>query len=194
MKEGVSMTSIPYSVLRRGMHIVRDSRLYLVVDHEARTHGNLSSTLRIWLKNHRTGAITDHRVHPEERVEEAFLERRPVTFLYRIADRFVFMDDESFDQHELRAEFLGDQLGFVNENQTATLVLHNEKPIALELPPLVELTVRETEPGVRSATASAAPKPAILETGLRVTIPQFVKVGDVVVIDTRTAEYAGRVR
>jgi elongation factor P len=155
---------------------------------------NLPSKLRIWLKNLRTGAVTDHRVHPEDRAEEAYLDHRPVTFLYRDGRQFVFMDEESFDQHELSAEFIGEHRGFLKETHPATLILFNDRPIALELPPTVELTVSETEPGVRSATASAVNKPATLETGLRVNVPQFVNVGDVVVIDTRTGEYTGRVR
>jgi elongation factor P len=188
------MASIPYSDLRRGTHIVRDGQLYLVVDHELRTPGNLPSKLRIWLKNRRTGAVTDHRVHPEDRVEEAFLESRTVQFLYRDGANFVFMDEESFDQHELSVAFVGARADFLKENESATLIIFNDRPVALELPPTVKLAVRETEPSVRSATASAVTKPAILETGLRVTVPQFVSVGDVVVIDTRTVEYTGRVR
>ena len=188
------MASIPYSDLRRGTHIVRGGHLYLVVDHERRTPGNLPSKFRIWLKNFRTGAVTDHRVHSEDRVEEAFLEFRSVQFLYRDGSHFVFMDEESFDQHELLVDFVGSRADYLKENVSATLVLFKDRPVALELPTTVELAVRETEPGVRGATASAVPKPAILETGLRVTVPQFVTVGDVVVIDTRTGEYAGRVR
>lgn len=186
--------AIPYSDLRRGAHIVRDGQLYRVVDHELRTPGNLPSKFRIWLKNFRTGAVTDHRVRSDDRAEEAFLESRPATFLYRDGNDFVFMDAESFDQHALSAELVGDRAGFLRENAPATLVLFNDRPIAIELPATVELTVRETEPGVRGATASAVPKPATLETGLRVSVPQFVTVGDVVAIDTRTGEYTGRVR
>ncbi|MBP3957519.1 hypothetical protein J8F10_19910 [Gemmata sp. G18] len=106
----------------------------------------------------------------------------------------MFMDEESFDQHELPPGFVGDRTGFLTEGGAATLVFFDDRPLALELPPTVELIVRETEPGVRAATASAVTKPATLETGLRVTVPQFVNVGDRVVIDTRTGEYSGRVR
>lgn len=188
------MALVSYSDLRRGVHIVFDGQLCQVVEREHRTPGNLPSKLRIWLKNLRTGAVTDHRVHPEGRVEEAFLDSRPVRFLYRDGERFVFMDEESFDQHELLAGFVGDQAGYLKEDQLATLVLHGERPVTLDLPPTVELAVRETSPGVRAATASPVPKPAVLETGLRVTVPQFVEEGEVVIVDTRTCEYVGRVK
>ncbi|HEY1191460.1 MAG TPA: elongation factor P [Gemmata sp.] len=188
------MASVPYSALRRGAHVVRDGHLYQVVDHELRTPGNLPSKLRLWLKNLRTGAVTDHRVHPEDRVEEAFLESRAVRFLYRDGEHLVFMDEESFGQHELPPGFVGEHIGFLVEGALATLVFFNDKPLALELPPTVELAVRETEPGVRAATASAVTKPAVLITGLKVTVPQFVNIGDTVVIDTRSGAYAGRVR
>jgi elongation factor P len=188
------MASVPYSELRRGAHIVRDGQLYLVVDHELRTPGNLPSKLRIWLKNLRTGAVTDHRVRSEERVEEAFLDPRAVQLLYRTGTDFVFMDQSSFDQHELPAALVGAAARFLKENGSASLILFNGRPVALELPTTVELTVVETEPGLRGATASAVTKPAVLETGLRVTVPQFVNVGDRVVIDTRTSAYTGRAR
>lgn len=188
------MASIPYSDLRRGMHVVRDGQVYHVIDNERRTPGNLPSKLRIWLKNVRTGAVLDHRVHPEDRVEEAFLEPRTAKLLYRDGSNIVFMDEESFDQYELPPDFVGSHAGFLKEDVTATLVFFSDRPIALELPATVELSVRETEPGVRGATASAVNKPAVLETGLRLTVPQFVNAGDAVVIDTRTGEYAGRVR
>ncbi|QJW92768.1 elongation factor P [Frigoriglobus tundricola] len=188
------MASIPYSDLRRGAHVVRDGQLYSVVDHELRTPGTLPSKLRIWLKSRRTGAVTDHRVHPEDRVEEAVLETRSVRFIYRTGDHFVFMDEESFDQHELPAPFVAAGANFLKENAAAELIVFNDRPVALELAATVELTVRETEPVVRGGTASVVTKPALLETGLRVTVPQFVCAGDVVVIDPRTAKYAGRVR
>lgn len=188
------MASVPYSDLRRGAHVVRDGQLYSVVDHELRTPGNLPSKLRIWLKSLRTGAVTDHRVRPEDRVEEAFLETREVQFIYRTGDRFVFMDEKSFDQYELPRLFVGAGASFLKENGSAELIVFNDRPVALELPATVELIVRETEPAVRGGTASVVTKPAVLETGLRVTVPQFVSAGDVVVVDTRTAKYAGRVR
>lgn len=126
------MASIPYSDLRRGAHVVRDGQLYLVVDHELRTPGNLPSKLRIWLKNRRTGAVTDHRVHPADRVEEAFLEPRTVQFLYRDGSHFVFMDEASFDQHELSAPFVGTRADFLNENTSATLILNEASRSLLE--------------------------------------------------------------
>jgi elongation factor P len=188
------MASVPYAELRRGMHVVRNGQLYQVVEYELRTPGNLPSKLRIWLKNLRTGAVTDHRVHPEDRVEEAFLDPRPVRFLYRDRDQFVFMDGETFDQIELAAGFVGGKAGYLKEGDPATVVTHDGRPVSLELPPTVELRVSETEPGIRGATATGSGKPAVLETGLCLVVPQFVAVGDLVIVDTRTGEYAGRAR
>jgi elongation factor P len=185
---------IAYSELRRGVIIVEDGQLFQVLDRDLKTPGNLPSKLRIKVKNLKNGFVNDKRVHPEDKVETAYLDTRPMQYLYKEGDEFVFMDNETFDQIHLNKEWVGEQMLFLKENDEVKVVMHEGKPLSLELPNTVELTVTETDPALKGATAAAQYKPATLETGLKISVPPFVSIGDVVAIDTRTGEYLSRVK
>lgn len=176
------------------MIIVEDGQLYQVMDRDLKTPGNLPSKLRLKLKNVKSGLVNDKRVHPEDKVEQAYLETRPMQYLYREGDDFVFMDKETFDQIHLSKEWVGEQMLYMKENDDAKVVFHEGKPLSLELPNTVELLVTETDPALKGATAAAQYKPATLETGLKISVPPFVGIGDVLSIDTRTGEYLGRAK
>ncbi|MBI4503939.1 MAG: elongation factor P, partial [Chloroflexi bacterium] len=109
-------------------------------------------------------------------------------------DTFHFMDTENFNQLALDLVQLGDDALYLVENTTLELLMHDDRPVAVELPPSVELRVAETEPGVRGDTASGGTKPAVMETGLKVQVPLFVNTGDVLRIDTRTGSYLVRAK
>lgn len=188
------MASIPYVDLRRGMIIVEDGQLLQVVDRDLKTPGNLPSKLRLRLKNLKTGLVNDKRVHPEDKVEQAYLDTRLMQYLYRDGDEFIFMDKETFDQIHLHKEWVGDQILYLKENEDARLVFFEGKPISLELPNTVDMKVTETEPSMKGATAQAQYKPATLETGLKITVPAFISIGDMVTVDTRTGEYLSRAK
>ena len=141
-----------------------------------------------------TGAVTPRRVRPDDKVEQAYLDKRPMQYLYQEGDGYVFMDNENYDQIHLAKEWVGDQILYMKENDNAQVVFYDGKPISLELPATVELKVVETEPSVKGATAAAQYKPATLETGLKITVPPFVNIGEVVAIDTRTGEYLSRAK
>jgi len=104
------------------------------------------------------------------------------------------MDKETFDQTTLSKEWVGEQILYLQENDDAQVTFYDGKPISLELPATVELRVTETEPSVKGATAAAQYKPATLETGLKITVPSFVGVGELIAVDTRTGEYLSRVK
>jgi elongation factor P len=188
------VASIAYSELRRGMIIIEEGQLFQVLDRDLKTPGNLPSKLRLKLKNVKTGFVNDRRVHPEDKVEQAYLETRPMQYLYREGDDFVFMDNETFDQIHLSKEWVGDQMLYMKENEEAKVTLYEGKPLSLELPNTVDLKVTETDPALKGATAAAQYKPATLETGLKVTVPPFISIGDMVSIDTRTGEYLSRAK
>lgn len=189
------MASIEYSQVRKGMVIVgEDGQLYTVVDRNLNTPGNWRAILQLKLKNLNTGAVTMNRVRPEDKVEQAYLDRREMEYIYQEGDGFVFMDSETFEQITLDKEWVGDQMLYLKENNKAHVVFYEGKPISLELPATVELKVVETEPSVKGATAAAQYKPATLETGLKITVPPFVNVGEIVAVDTRTGEYLSRVK
>ena len=189
------MASILYSEVRKGMVIVRDDgQLYYVVDRELRTPGNLPSKLTLKLKNIKTGFVTDQRVHPEDKVEQAYLEKREMQYLYKDSDGYVFMDTESYDQVTLSEDMVGDEMLFLKEENKIQVTFHDGKPLSVELPSQVELTVTETDPALKGATAAAQYKPATLETGLKIQVPPHIATGDKIIVDTRDGKYLGRVK
>jgi elongation factor P len=189
------MASILYSDVRKGMVIVGEGgQLFYCVDRDLRTPGNLPSKLTLKLKNLKTGYVTDQRVHPEDKVEQAYLDKREMQYLYKDTDGFVFMDTESYDQHTLPADMVADLMPYLKENDKAQMVLWEGKPLSLELPATVYLTVTDTEPSIKGATAQAQLKPATLETGLKIKVPPFISIGEKIAVDTRNGEYLSRVK
>jgi len=188
------VASINYSAVRKGMVIVEDGQLCYVVDRELKTPGNLPSKLWLTLKNLKTGYVSKTRVHPEDKVEQAYLDTRDMQYLYQEGDGYVFMDKETYDQITLSREWVGDLILYLKENDDAKVTFHDGKPISMEPPAMVELKVVDTEPSVKGATAAAQYKPAKLETGLKITVPPFINIGEVVQVDTRTGEYLSRAK
>jgi elongation factor P len=189
------VASAKFIDVRKGQVIVgEDGQLYAVVDREHITPGNWRAILNLKLKNLNTGSIAVSRVKPEDKVEVAYLERRKMQYLYQEGDGYVFMDNETFDQITLTKEWVGDQMLYMKENEEAQIIFFEGKPISLELPAMVELVVKETEPAVKGATAAAQYKPAILETGLKVTVPPFISIGEKIQVDTRSGEYLSRAK
>lgn len=189
------MASIEYSQVRKGMVIVGDGgQLYTVVERDLNTPGNWRAILQLKLKNLKTGSITINRVRPQDKVDTAYLDRREMQYLYKDGEDFVFMDSENYDQFQLDHELVGELMLFLKEGDKAHVVMYEGKPLSLDLPATVELKVTETEPSVKGATAAAQYKPATLETGLKITVPPFVGIGESVLVDTRTGEYLSRAK
>lgn len=189
------MASIEYVDVRRGMVLVsEDGQLLQCLDRDLNTPGNWRAILQLKLKNLKTGSITMNRVRPQDKVEVAYLEKRDFQYLYQEGDEYVFMDSETFDQAPLPKDLLADQMKYLRENDTVKLTMYEGKPLDLELPATVEHKVVDTEPSMKGATAQAQYKPATTETGLKVTVPPFIGIGDVIQIDTRTGEYLGRAK
>ena len=189
------MASTKFIDVRKGQVIVgEDGQLYAVVDREHITPGNWRAILNLKLKNLNTGSTAVNRVKPEDKVEVAYLERRKMQYLYQEGDDYIFMDQETFDQLPLSKEWVGDQMLYLKENDEAQVIMYEGKPISLELQAMVELVVKETEPAVKGATAAAQYKPAILETGLKVTVPPFISIGERIQVETRTGEYLSRAK
>jgi elongation factor P len=189
------VASTEYSAVRKGQVIVGDDKqLYYVVDRDLNTPGNWRAILNLKLKNLKTGAVTLSRVRPADKVEVAYLDRRHMQYLYQDGDGFVFMDNETYDQVTLSRDSVADLMAYLKEGNNAQVTFYDGKPISLDLPPTVELKIVETEPSVKGATAAAQTKPAVTDTGLKVTVPPFVGVGETIVVDTRTGEYLSRAK
>src|SRR5262245_27870813 len=155
-----------------------DGQLSYVVDRDLNTPGNWRAILQLKLKNLKTGAITEKRVRPQDKVEQAYLDKREMEYIYQDGDGYVFMDVETSDQITLSADWVGDEMLYLKENTKAHVTFYEGKPLFLDLPASVELKVMETEPSVKGATAAAQYKPALLETGLKITVPPFVNIGE----------------
>ena len=179
--------------LRKGLTLDLDGRLVKVLDYAHNKQGRGSAQVRMTLRDLRTGATTQQTVQAGARFTPVRLERQHVQYLYAEGDQHHFMDTETFDQIVLDERAVGDAIKFLKENDVVDLLTYNGEPIDLELPTAVNLTVAETDPGLRGDTASGATKPARLETGLVLTVPLFVNIGDTVKVDTRTGEYIERV-
>jgi elongation factor P len=178
--------------LRKGATIELDDQLWNIVDYEHIKIGRGGATVRLRLRNVRSGATVERTFPASAKFRRVFMDRRPVQFLYREDDTFYFMDTENFNQVALGADQLGDDANYLVENMQLELLVHEDTPVAVELPPSVELRVVDTEPGVRGDTAAGGTKPAVMETGLKVQVPLFVNVGDLLRIDTRTGAYLER--
>ena len=179
--------------LRKGLTLDLDGRLVKVLDYAHNKQGRGSAQVRMTLRDLRTGATTQQTVQAGARFTPVRLERQHVQYLYAEGDQHHFMDTETFDQLVLDERAVGDAIKFLKENDVVDLLTYNGEPIDLELPTAVNLTVAETDPGLRGDTASGATKPARLETGLVVSVPLFVNIGDTLKVDTRTGEYIERV-
>jgi elongation factor P len=178
--------------LKKGITIDLDGRLYGIVDYSHNKMGRGGAVVRLKLRDLRSGAIVERTFPASEKFRRSFLERSKVQFLYREDDTFYFMDTETFEQTPMTVEKLGDAANYLKENMVVDLLKHNEEALDIELPVTVDLAVTESEPGFKGDTATGGTKPALLETGLRVLVPLFVNVGDVVRVDTRTGEYLER--
>ncbi len=180
--------------VRKGTTIEVDGRLLKVVDFSHNKQGRGSAQLRMTLRDLRTGSLTNQTVMAGAKFQTVRLERSHVQYLYREGDDLHFMDTETFDQIQLTAETVGDSAKFIKENDVVDVLTHNGEAIDIELPTSVNLTVTETDPGLKGDTASGATKPATLETGLVVNVPLFINIGDALRVDTRTGEYIERVK
>ncbi len=178
--------------LRPGSKIELDGAPYLVIEYQHHKPGKGGAMVRTKLRNLRTGALVDRTFRPDEKLTPASLEERSAQFLYRQGDEFIFMDLASYEQFGVTTSQLGDAGAFLKEEMEVSILFYHEEVIGVNLPIAVELTVVETEPGVRGDTVSGGSKPAKLETGALIHVPLFIEVGTRVRVDTRTGTYIAR--
>ena len=179
---------------RKGLRIEIEDKPYLIVDFQHVKPGKGGAFVRTKLKNLINGRVTEQTFRSGEKVGRPDLEEKDMQFLYREGDKFVFMDNESYDQVELTTEQVGEQAQFLQENINLKILNYRQEPIGLELPTFVELTVTATDPGFKGDTASGGNKPATLETGVVIQVPLFIAEGDKLGIDTRTGAYIERAK
>jgi translation elongation factor P len=180
--------------IRRGMIIKLEDQLYRVLDCQLITPGRWKAMVQTKLRNIKDGSQLEYRFRSEDRVEQAYLEEVEMVFLYRSGDEFYFMNLQTYEQIKLEAEAIGDGVNYLIPDQVLTIEMYEGQPVGIKLPNTVDLKVIETEPMLKGATQSASSKPAKLETGLVIQVPQFIKEGDIIRIDTREDKYLERVK
>ncbi|OZT78089.1 elongation factor P [Salinicoccus roseus] len=177
---------------KTGLTVEVDGGIWRVVEFQHVKPGKGAAFVRSKLRNLRTGAIQEKTFRAGEKVGRAQIDNRKMQYLYADGDAHVFMDNNTYDQVELQASAIQEELKYLKENMNVSLIMYEGETLGVELPKSVELQVSETEPGIKGDTASGATKSATLETGLVLQVPLFVNEGDMLVISTDDGSYVSR--
>jgi elongation factor P len=180
--------AIPATQMRPGMIIKHKDQLHLVFKVEHRTPGNLRAFIQAKLRNLKSGAMFEERFRSADAIEKVVVDE----FLYNDGDDYYFMNPVDYEQTVLKGSTLGDAVEYLTPNLQIEVSYHDGNAVGIDLPTFVELTVVETEPGLKSATASSVTKPAKMETGLVVQVPPFINEGEKIRVDTSEGTYMSR--
>ena len=178
--------------LRNGLVIRLNNQLFTVIQFQHIKPGKGGAFVRTKLKNLEHGSVIDRTFREVERIEEVFIDQKQLQFLYSSDGVYHFMDLETYDQFHLDSGIIGDNINYLKENLEVSVYMHNGRVVSIFLPATVDLKITETEQGVRGDTSRSGNKPAVVETGLRVSVPLFINTGDTIKVDTRTGKYSGR--
>ncbi|HEY1490075.1 MAG TPA: elongation factor P [Verrucomicrobiae bacterium] len=178
--------------LRRGMAINYNGDISVVLDMQHRTPGNLRAFVQATLRSIKTGKSSDVRFSSTEKIEPVPMITTKMEFSYKDGTDFVFTDPENYETVTLAAELVGDAKNFLVENAPVTVTFVDDKAVSIELPSNVILTVTDAPEGIRGDSANNVQKPVILETGITVQAPLFIKTGEKIKIDSRTGKYMER--
>ena len=184
--------AISATQMRPGMIIKHNNELHTVFAVEHRTPGNLRAFIQAKLRNIRTGAMFEHRFRSPDPIERVIVDEIKMEFLYADGDDYYFMNMENYEQTLLKRAILGDAVDYLISNLEINVSFFDGVAVGIELPGTIVLTVVETEPGIKSATASSVQKPAKTETGLVVYVPPFINEGEKIRVDTAEGAYLGR--
>jgi elongation factor P len=179
--------------LRKGVTFELDNNLYKVMEYSHTKPGRGNATIRVKVRDLRSGVVVEKTFSSGTRVEDVRLDHHMVQFLYKDGDRYIFMDNETFEQPGISADVLGENTGYLKEGMEVKLTFYQSEPLDIELPTAVDLLVKQAETAVRGDTATGVNKLVTTETGLQVQVPAFVNQGDTIRVDTRTGEYVTRV-
>lgn len=184
--------SVSTNDLKNGMTLDMDGVLFTVLEFQHVKPGKGGAFVRTKLRNVKTGAVIERTLNAGVKVEVAMVEKKEMQYLYADGEDFVFMDNQTYDQHHVPGAVVGEASAYMTEGQTAVVAMHEGAAITVELPASVTLSVKKTDPGVKGDRVSGALKPATLETGVEVQVPLFIEEGDRVKVDTRSGDYLER--
>jgi elongation factor P len=181
------------SDIRKGLKVLMDGNPFTIVEFQFVKPGKGAAFTRTKFKNLLTGAIFERNIRSGEKLEPANVEERSMQFLYKEGDDLVFMDESNYEQVSLTKDLVGPNADLMKDNLPVTVLFFNDRAVDVTLPTFVFLEVTASEPGVRGDTSGNVQKPATVETGAEVSVPLFIRVGDMIKIDTRTHAYVERV-
>ena len=190
----VPLVKVVASSLRKGAVVDIDSRLYVVLNMENIHPGKGTPVTQLDMRRIADGVKVSERYRTTEQVERAFVDERDYNFLYEDGDGFHFMNPENYDQVTVSAEMVGDAKVYLQDGMTCILSLHNDVPIAIELPSRATLEIADTEPVVKGQTASGSYKPATLTNGVRTMVPPYITAGTKIVVMTEDGSYVERAK
>jgi elongation factor P len=180
--------------LKNGITFLHYGKPYQVIKYTLIKMGRGGAVVKVSARNLESGGIEEISLSSNLTVEEVNTNRKKLQYLYKDALNLVFMDTKSYEQVEVPSKILGESVQYLREGEPVDILFWDEKPLSVELPPNVTLAVSECDPGVKGNSATNIFKPAVLENGLKLRVPLFIKQGEKIKVDTRTGEYIERVK
>lgn len=180
--------------LRAGMTFEKGGKLIKVLDASHHKPGKGNTVMRMKLKDLRSGATTETTMRPDEKVKKAHIDTKDVQYLYIQDDVATFMDLTTYEQYEIPVEVIKEELKFLLDNMEVSIQFYESEVVGVSLPTTVILTVAETQPSIKGATVSGSGKPAVMETGLVVSVPDFIEAGEKLEINTSNGDYVRRAK
>lgn len=184
---------ISASDLRTGMTFIQDGKLIKVLDASHHKPGKGNTVMRMKLKDVRSGATYDTTFRPEEKFEKAHIDTKTLQYLYTTDDMVFFMDLETYEQYDIPVEIIKKEMKYILENMEVKIQFFGDEVIGIQLPTTVVLRVVETQPSIKGATVTGSGKPATMETGLVVNVPDFIETDELLEINTAEGSYVKRV-
>ena len=186
--------AVPATQIRKGMVIVFEGDPCRVIDFRHHTPGNLRAMVQTKMKNLRNGSNFDHRFRADDSIDKASMETHELEFLYKGGDTYHFMNLENYDQIELDTDALGDNAQWMVPNMKIIAEYYDGRPIGIELPQNLTFEIVDTSPVMKTATKTSSYKPAKLENGVTINVPEFVGTGERVRVNPSTGEYLDRAK
>lgn len=178
---------------RNGVTFEMDGQVQQVIEFQHVKPGKGAAFVRVKMKNVVTGAVTETSFNPTAKFEEAFVERREMQYLYNEGDLYYFMDNETYEQIPVPADFIGDSVKWFKENDNCQLLYADTELLGVQPPMFIEVEITETDPGFKGDTVQGGTKPATIETGAVIQVPMYLNQGEVIKVDTREGKFVSRV-
>ena len=180
--------------IRPGQSILLDGTLYLILEYQHVKPGKGKAFVKTKLKNLSGGGVVDKTFRADEDVKQAFIDKQQFQYLYKDGDSYIFMNNETFEQINLNNDIVENKYLYLTSNQEVTIQMHEDTPIDLVLPPIVNLLVTSAEPAVKGDTVSSSTKSVTCETGLILNVPMFIEEDELIKVDTKNSSYMTRVQ